>query len=62
MRQTEGSAKFKHYQEIRSHMRKEARTLFVMPEDGIAPVADAIERAQSSLDVKMFLFTEYPLS
>src|SRR5499427_6234576 len=39
-------------------MRKEARTLFVMPEDGIAPVADAIERAQSSLDIKMFLFTE----
>ena len=39
-------------------MSKEARTLFVMPEDGIAPVADAIERAQSSLDIKMFLFTE----
>src|SRR5262249_4284628 len=39
-------------------MRKEARSLFVMPEDGIAPVADAIERAQSSLDIKMFLFTE----
>jgi cardiolipin synthase A/B len=39
-------------------MNKEARTLFVMPEDGIAPVADAVERAQSSLDIKMFLFTE----
>jgi phosphatidylserine/phosphatidylglycerophosphate/cardiolipin synthase-like enzyme len=39
-------------------MSKEARTLFVMPEDGIAPVADAIERAQSSIDIKMFLFTE----
>jgi cardiolipin synthase len=39
-------------------MRKEARTLFVMPDDGIAPVADAVERAQSSIDIKMFLFTE----
>jgi cardiolipin synthase A/B len=39
-------------------MGKEARTLFVMPEDGIAPVVNAVERAQSSLDVKMFLFTE----
>jgi phosphatidylserine/phosphatidylglycerophosphate/cardiolipin synthase-like enzyme len=39
-------------------MRKEARTLFVMPEDGIAPVVNAVERAQSSLDIKMFLFTE----
>ncbi len=39
-------------------MGKEARTLFVMPEDGIEPVANAIERAQSSLDIKMFLFTE----
>ena len=39
-------------------MRKEARTLFVMPEDGIAPIVNAVERAQSSLDIKMFLFTE----
>lgn len=39
-------------------MHKEARTLFVMPEDGIAPVVNAVEGAQSSLDIKMFLFTE----
>jgi len=39
-------------------MRKEARTLFVMPEDGIAPIVNAVEAAQSSLDIKMFLFTE----
>jgi len=39
-------------------MLKEARTLFVMPEDGIAPIVNAVEGAQSSLDVKMFLFTE----
>ena len=39
-------------------MRNEARTLFVMPEDGIAPIVNAVERAQSSLDIKMFLFTE----
>lgn len=29
-----------------------------MPEDGIAPVVNAIEGAQRSLDIKMFLFTE----
>jgi cardiolipin synthase A/B len=39
-------------------MSKWARKLFVMPEDGIAPVVDAVEEAQSSLDIKMFLFTE----
>jgi len=39
-------------------MNKWARKLFVMPEDGIAPVVNAIEEAQSSLDIKMFLFTE----
>lgn len=39
-------------------MSKEARTLYVMPEDGIAPIANAVEHAQSSLDIKMFLFTE----
>jgi cardiolipin synthase len=39
-------------------MRKEARTLFVMPEDGIDPIVNAVEGAQSSLDLKMFLFTE----
>ncbi|MGH9840815.1 MAG: phospholipase D-like domain-containing protein [Blastocatellia bacterium] len=39
-------------------MHKDARTLFVMPEDGIAPVVNAVEGAQSSLDIKMFLFSE----
>src|SRR5262249_7643946 len=39
-------------------MRKVARTLFVMPEDGIAPIVNAVEGAESSLDIKMFLFTE----
>jgi len=36
-------------------MRKEARKLFVMPEDGIAPIVNAVEEAQSSLDIMMFL-------
>jgi hypothetical protein len=39
-------------------MHKDARSLFVMPEDGIAPVVKAIEGAQHSLDIKMFLFTD----
>ncbi len=39
-------------------MRNESRTLFVMPEDGIAPIANAIEGAEQTLDIKMFLFTE----
>jgi cardiolipin synthase A/B len=39
-------------------MNKWARKLFVMPEDGIAPVVNAVEGAQRSLDIKMFLFTE----
>src|SRR5262245_26123798 len=39
-------------------MNKWARKLLVMPEDGIASVVNAIEEAQSSLDIKMFLFTE----
>jgi cardiolipin synthase A/B len=39
-------------------MNKLERKLFVMPEDGIAPVVNAVEEAQRSLDIKMFLFTE----
>jgi cardiolipin synthase A/B len=34
------------------------RKLIVLPEDGVRPIAEAIESAQGSLDVKMFLFTE----
>jgi cardiolipin synthase len=34
------------------------RKLIVLPEDGIRPIAEAVESAQVSLDVKMFLFTE----
>jgi cardiolipin synthase A/B len=39
-------------------MRATERKLIVLPEDGIIPVAEAIESAKGSLDVKMFLFTE----
>ena len=39
-------------------MNKRARKLFVMPEDGIAPLVSTIEGAQNSLEIKMFLFTE----
>lgn len=39
-------------------MDKWVRKLFVMPEDGITPIVDAVEGARSSLDLKMFLFTE----
>src|SRR5262245_44266081 len=39
-------------------MNKRARKLFVMPEDGIVLVVNAVEEAKSSLDIKMFLFTE----
>jgi cardiolipin synthase len=34
------------------------RKLIILPEDGMRPIAEAIEFAQVSLDVKMFLFTE----
>jgi cardiolipin synthase len=34
------------------------RKLIVLPENGMRPIAEAIEHAKSSLDVKMFLFTE----
>jgi cardiolipin synthase len=39
-------------------MNTAERKLIVLPEDGMRPIAEAIEQAKSSLDVKMFLFTE----
>jgi phosphatidylserine/phosphatidylglycerophosphate/cardiolipin synthase-like enzyme len=37
------------------------RELIVMPDDGLGPVLGAIESAQRSLDIKMFLFSEMTL-
>jgi cardiolipin synthase len=39
-------------------MAEKVRELIVMPDDGVMPVVKAIESAQNSLTVKMFLFSE----
>lgn len=42
-------------------MEDGARKLIVMPDDGLRPVQHAVESAQRSLDIKMFLFSEMAL-